>query len=396
MPSEPAQGTGTTGSLALSELYGIGCRSCGAPRDLSQSRCRSCDAAAPDDRERQLLAAHQDRLRRLLQRIRALKVQRLVYARERRLIRAGRWTGVALAVAFMALLYFGAVVGLSGEWSWRGCGSVLLAAMLWGAAATLLYRVSTAVFGAAATRARLDAAAELDGLEVTTDALCPACGGHSQVLRTEDGGLLRCPWCSARLVAGDVERDAQESRLRDVASRESSAADVAYRMTIPEQLHDDERQDELPAGFEEEAGGITGQDDGLPMWCLTDVLDGREITRLEVTADTSCGWHALFVQADTEDQLRRAASEWHHPLPTSHRATWIDEWHVYSDSDRLLEHRNALALFLYDLEPGDALCVDGAGVSLWRTGISTPEMLLEQRQLVTRLIEQLRSLFGEA
>ena len=337
---------------------------------------------------------HQDRLRRLLQRIRALKVVRLVYTRRQRLIRMGRWLGLAFGVALVAIVYVGGVVALSGEWTGAACGSVLLAALLWIATGYALYRLSVTILGRAAARARRDIGEQMSRLETTIDARCPSCGGHAQVLPAEREGVLECPWCSARLAPGTDARAAQLGQLQGIASNELSTAESARQASIPDGLHQPDSGDDMPSGFEESGGGIVGVYQGMPMWCMTDVVDGQEITRLELSASTGCCFRALFVWRDSEGEIRRAARAWHQPLPDLHRTTWLDQWEVYSDTDEPLRHRNLLVLPLYDLEPGDALLIDGAGISVWRTAISTTDSMIEHREPLAQLVAELRRALG--
>ena len=227
--------------------------------------------------------------------------------------------------------------------------------------------------------------------EITVDTLCGSCGGHAQVLRAGNEGVLECPWCSARLEPDEKARDAQLDHLHGIAEQEVAIAGAALWATIPESLRSPESGPTLPPGFRESAGGIVGTFRDIPIWTLSDVVEDTEIRRLELTADTGCAFRVAFVWAEAEASIRKAARAWHYPLPEIRRATWAYQWHVYPDSKEPLDLRETLVIPLHRLRPGDALIIDGAGISLWRTSLTITESILQQQERLADLIAELRA-----
>ena len=390
---------------ALSELYGISCRSCGAARDLTDAACENCGAPAPDHQQRRNLLQHQDQTRRLLQKVRALKVAGLIARRQRHQLTLQKRVGLTfLLLTLLASLW--TIVSIGALERSVGPGQLLVAAMVLATVVYLARQASLMLFSRVAAQAREDVDAQLNALETTVDAVCASCGGHVLVLPATDESSFPCPWCSAALAPCGVASDMQGRHLRTLASTERSLIrasrrkpsskgerDVeAMRKEIEERRESRRRQQEedpLPRGFERVGECLLGEHRKMRVWCTSDRVGKVTIHRLEMASRGDRN-RALFVWHEVDAVIRAAAAAWHLPLPSRHQATLGHEWLLYAEREVSREQQLLVAPIVHDLQKGDALVVDAAGLSLWRTSQTTPKQLLSECERLAGLIKELR------
>ncbi len=365
-------------SAAL-EAERISCRQCGMPRALDAA-CTGCGAAAPDERERNRLLAHRDRMRRALQRLQSLAV--------RLALESNPWEKAARAIAFLLVLgFFGGFMvlialseGLGRSGLLAGCAIFVTAGPL---AAWLLLKLAW-IFEA---RGRQQAYEETDPLVETLRqsyaARCPGCGACATLLRFDDAAHP-CPWCDATLVTSEEMRRGEALTVsREVESREAEVRQLL------------ERALERSEGDETAAGpGMSSFKSrvhrGANLWSSLVGHDATLVKRIELDIETPLRRALYFCEPEAQQRFDSLARAWRAHLPEIHVDT-VDvgprQWHVYSDTKGALEAGGPLALLPYDLPEGTCLLLDRAGASLWSHGLETVEIDVDR---VFDLLDELR------
>lgn len=369
------------------DSYGFSCRACGAPSRSLVEPCSSCGAAPPRGDERFKLLRHRDRLRRAQQMLRALVSARLLHQQAEQGLLQARQTRLAGGV--LLVVWFPASAMLIAE-GIISCGTALLGVPLIALVTWAGIRISLHLLTSAMARARRRIAVELDRIDATIVVRCPDCGGSASMLQIQDESMVACPWCGGLLAAEPGSTQPEHDRVKRVVDEQMTLARRA--VAAASDRLPSERQRELPSGFDQSTGLYVGLHRGHPAWHGEDAISGAGFCRLEMGGET--GWdQVLFcTRSEAETGFREAAATWHSPLPTRLLATYAVDWLIYGEHGTPLDEIDRLLLPLYELEPGDCLIVDRAGVSIWRSGaipFSDPDLLRDKCDLLATLVEDL-------
>ncbi len=330
----------------------------------------------------------------------------MIARRQQRLETIQKWAGLTV-IALTLLVSIWSVLALGAREVTIETGQLIVPALVFAAVVGGARQLSLTLFSRAAAQARDDVDGQLSSLETTVDAVCASCSGHVSLLPAIDESTFECPWCSAALAPSGVARDMQVKHLRTVASTEHSLFKAARRKASSRRPRDldemrkeiertrerrrrQEEEDPLPPGFERVGECLLGEHRKMQVWCTSDVVRRTTIHRLEM-ASRGQRDRAFFVWHGAESVIRAAAAAWHLPLPSHYQATLGHAWLLYAEREVPRDQQLLVAPTVHALQKGDALIVDSAGVSLWRTSTTMPRYLLSECDRLAELISELRN-----
>ncbi len=227
--------------------------------------------------------------------------------------------------------------------------------------------------------ARGDSFGVVQSLLQTETVQCPSCGGFVALLALSVADGVPCPWCSVELVAPGHEADAEHSRAVEALQglEDQARAAFAERRNSSSTGVDDRFTGR--SGFDGRTGVFSGVHEGQDMWYGYDLVDGDFVGRTELMSPGLSERRWLLVAPDDEESMKALARAWQVALPSVQVMDGVEPARVaagkrtldvYSDgaqdeSASELHDLGRISGALEQLDDGDAVVIDRAGVSIW-------------------------------